>query len=374
MNFILTSVKIILKNSGIILRYLMVLLLSLLCACQTVEKPIMQQKTFKQLPNWQDAKLKHGFFSFVKSCRALKNKDSGKFIVAKDRRFLKNSAWQNTCAKIDPKITYQENQIRQYFEDNFTPYAILQKSGDKGLFTGYHEIILNGSLKKTKRFLYPLYKRPPELKDKVPYYTHSEINSGALKNRKLELLWVDDPIRLYFLQIQGSGIINLQNGQIIRVGYAGQNNRQYYAIGKYLLDNNFISKDKISAQSIMAWLKQNPKRAKEVMEMNPSYVFFKTVKRNGAAGAMNVVLTPFASLAIDRHKIPLGAPLWLDVELSPTPHKPRRKLQNLFIAQDTGGAIKGIIRGDIFFGSGSLAEELAGYQKGLGSYYILLPK
>jgi membrane-bound lytic murein transglycosylase A len=210
----------------------------------------------------------------------------------------------------------------------------------------------------------------------VPYFDRDEIERGALDGRALELLWVDDPIDKFFLQIQGSGLVRLADGRLLRVGYADQNGRAYRPIGRDLVEMGELSREEVSLQSIAAWLRANPDRADAVMDKNPSYVFFQLLgdaeALEGPLGAQGVPLLAGRSLAVDRRYIPYGAPVWLETE-APFPDG-ERSLHRLMIAQDTGGAIKGGVRGDVFRGAGDLAEHVAGHMKSRGSYFLFLPK
>jgi len=204
----------------------------------------------------------------------------------------------------------------------------------------------------------------------VPYYTRAEIDAGALEGRGLELLWIDDPVDAFFLHIQGSGRVRLPDGNNIRVGYAGSNGLPFYAIGRHMLKEGVISRDKASMQSIRDWLRSHPVEGKEVMGLNHRYIFFQPITGPGPVGAQGVALTPGRSLAVDTAFIPLGIPVFLDTTW-PGSNKP---LQRLMVAQDTGAAIKGPVRGDFFWGTGDAALTYAGAMKQPGSYYLFLPK
>ncbi|MGH6912588.1 MAG: murein transglycosylase A, partial [Geminicoccales bacterium] len=210
----------------------------------------------------------------------------------------------------------------------------------------------------------------------VPYHSRGEIESGALDDRGLELLWVDDRVDKFFLQIQGSGQVVLEDGRLIRVGYAGQNGHPYRAIGRDLIEIGALPPEQVSMQSIRTWLEANPGAARAIMDRNRSYVFFQENSElgpdDGPIGAQGVPLTAGRSLAVDLRFIPLGAPVWLDSS-APFPDG-EAPLRRLMIAQDTGGAIKGVVRGDVFWGAGALAEAVAGRMKSTGRYAVLLPR
>lgn len=283
---------------------------------------------------------------------------------------------------------------RRFFESWFQPHLLRNGNNAEGLFTGYFEPILQGSLTPSARFRVPLYRKPGDLvtvdlgafKKKlkgqqitgrlaknrlVPYAGRAQIERGALRGKGLELVWVDNPIDAFFLHIQGSGRVVLPDGRHLRVGYAGKNGQPYFAIGRDLVASGAIPKEQISLQSIRAWLKANPSRAQALMDKNKSYVFFRSLTGPGPIGAQGVPLTPGRSMAVDRRFVPLGAPLWLDTT---NPLAPGQPLRRLVVAQDTGGAIKGVVRGDLFWGAGPQAKAGAGRMKEPGRFYLLLPR
>ena len=208
----------------------------------------------------------------------------------------------------------------------------------------------------------------------VPYYDRTEIVDGALRGKRLELLWLANPVDAFFLQIQGSGRVRLPDNRVVRVTYAGQNGRPYVAIGKVLADQGAIPLPQVSMQSIRAWLESHPDQAASVMARNPSYVFFRELTgvrpEDGPLGALGAALTPMRSVAVDRSYVPLGAPLFIDTT-DPIDGSP---IQRMMVAQDTGGAIKGPVRADVFFGWTPDAENRAGRMRQLGHAFILLPK
>ncbi len=291
-------------------------------------------------------------------------------------------------------ICIKANQLdisnpKKFFTEYFTPYKLLDNNNDQeGLITGYYEPILNGSLVKNNTYKYPIFKTPndlltvdfsslyPELKNYklrgklignrvVPYDSREEIES---KNGLEPICYVDDKIDLFFLHIQGSGKVKLQDGTIINVGYAQQNGRGYYPIGRKLIEEGFIAQEDMSLQSIKKWLKENPSKMDELLNLNESYIFF-TKSDKTATGSLGVPLVANRNLAVDRSYIPLGFPVFIDTT-NPLDETP---IQQLMVAADTGGAIKGEIRADFFFGNGKQAEKLAGIMKQKGSLYILIP-
>ncbi len=277
--------------------------------------------------------------------------------------------WKPAC-RAALKENSQRN-ARGFFEKHFRPHIVSDNSNISGLFTGYYELDLTGSRISRGNYMYPLYKVPKKEEEALG---RRRIESGELDKKNLEFLYVDDPVRLFFLQIQGSGRVILDDGATVRVGYAGKNQCPYRALGKYLIDSGDIPKEEMSAAKIREWLYRNPYRARAMMMYNPSYVFFRELEGEGPIGAQGVPLTPEVSLAVDDDYIPYGAPLWLETTLPAEKGKKPRPFHRLMIAQDTGGAIRGPVRGDVFFGYGRRAEFLADHMKQQGSYYLFLPK
>ena len=353
------------------------------------EKPI-QVKTsprvnlypteFNYLARWQQDNHAQAYQAFRRSCEYWRKlprsrKMSGIF------RLGTVGDWVYLCNK-----SVQQGAERQFFEREFKPYAISQGDSFKGLFTGYFVPQLRGSYTKTARYNVPIYRKPRDLVKQgkrsgrmrwgklKQYYSRSEIYDGALANTGLELLWVDSALDAFFMEVQGSGRVLMTDGSLQGLGYAAKNGHAYFAIGKALVDNGEIAKKDISMQTIRAWINLHPQEGHALMRRNRSYVFFRrtTIKTGeGAVGAMNVPLTAHRSLAIDRKQFPLGVPLWLDAE---HPTQPQHRLRQLMMAQDTGGAIKGAIRGDVYWGEGSEAGELAGVMKSAGRYFLLIPR
>ncbi len=263
---------------------------------------------------------------------------------------------------------------RNFFETYFQPYGVSSDGDAEGLFTGYYEPEVAGARAPGGDYKYAIYRRPPGLADGRSYLSRAEIDRGALKGKRLELLWLADPIDAFFLHIQGSGRVLLPDGRTVRVNYDGQNNRGYVPIGRVLVSRGEMTLDQVSMQSIRAWLLSHPAEARGVMEQNPSYVFFREVNGlsadKGAPGALGVALSPFRSIAVDKGFIPLGAPVWVNTRdaLDGSP------FNHLMVAQDLGGAIRGPVRADIFFGWGADAENRAGRMRQRGTEIVLLPR
>ena len=254
---------------------------------------------------------------------------------------------------------------RQFFELFFRPVVI----GDPpALFTGYFEPELLGSPVRTPRFAWPIYRRPPELRDGQVFHTRAAIEGGILRGRGLELAWLDDPVDVYFLQVQGSGRIRMPDGEVIRVGYAGRNGHAYRSVGQEMVRRGTHTIDQVSAQEISAHVRQGA--GADLLNINPSYVFFRRLDdlpaEKGPIGAMGRSITTFRSVAIDPDFTPLGAPVWIEKDGA-------NPIRALMVAQDTGGAIKGPQRADIFYGTGAAAGDAAGTIKDGGRMVVLLP-
>lgn len=256
-------------------------------------------------------------------------------------------------------------QARDFFQLLFRPVVV---GVPPALFTGYYEPELDGSPVRTPRFAYPIYRRPPELRDGVAYLTRAQIEAGALRGRGLEIAWLDDPVEVYFLQVQGSGRIRMTDGSTIRVGYAGRNGHEYRSVGQEMIRRGTHTLDQVSAQEIRAYVKNVAGR--ELLDVNPSYIFFRKIDTleddMGPIGAMARPITAMRSVAIDPAFTPLGAPVWIEKD-------GRDPIRSLMIAQDTGGAIKGPQRADIFYGTGDAAGDQAGTIRDGGRMVLLLP-
>ena len=356
------------------------------------DRPLFVETDIDSLPGWNNDKVLNAFPALQKSCRSILKKLNRR--QSSKKKLKKHSSWQNVCDQITTN-SFGEDSFREFLKSKFNAYQIRYRGSDEGLFTGYYEPTLDGSLKLSREYKTPIYPKPTDLihvnlgewKESLnnsrilgrvvgnklkPYFSRSDISKGALDREITPILWLKSEIDAFFLHIQGSGRVVLPDGEVYRLGYAGKNGRKYYPIGRYLLEIGAIPKENISMQSIKKWLRENPGKKKDVMNMNPSYVFFRKLNgKDGPIGAQGVVLTSGRSLAVDRHYSKLGAPIWLSANFEDEEGK---KLQRLMVAQDTGGAIKGPIRGDVFWGSGKIAERLAGIMKAKGSMYVFYPK
>ena len=358
----------------------------------------LEPASFDDLPGWREDPMAPALGAFRRSCQRMS--------ALPDETALGGSGfagtvgdWRIACAAAERVPADNDAAVRSYFETWFQPLAARADGGsEEGLFTGYYEPLLDGSREPSERYHVPLYGRPSDLVSVdlglfredlkgrriagriedgrlIPYADRKEIEKGALTDRDLELVWVDDPIDAFFLQIQGSGRVRLAEGGEIRVGYAAENGHPYYAIGRELVKRGELQKEEVSMQSIRRWLEEHPEEAPEVLSTNASYVFFQEIQGEGPLGAEGVPLVPERSLAVDRKHWPLGVPLWLDT-MAPDAEEnaPDRPLRRLVIAQDTGGAIRGPIRGDVFWGAGDEAAEIAGRMKHGGRMWVLVPR
>ncbi|MEQ5869172.1 murein transglycosylase A [Sagittula sp. NFXS13] len=285
--------------------------------------------------------------------------------------------FRNTCRDFDDpdwralcRVADEAGNARDFFELFFRPVQISDGTGE-ALFTGYFEPELRGSPVPTARYRYPIYKMPEEARNNRPWLTRRSIlTSGVMKNRGLEIAWVDDPVELFFLQIQGSGRVRFPDGHSIRVGYGGFNGHTYRSIGQELVRRGIFNMHQVSAQVIGNWVRSNPSAGEELLYHNDGYVFFREVSEvpseRGPLGAMNRSITAMRSVAVDPRFTPLGAPVWIE-------KGGRSPLKRLMIAQDTGSAIKGAQRADIFIGTGSRAGRIAGKIKDPGRMIVLMP-
>ncbi len=283
------------------------------------------------------------------------------------------TAFLETCGDMDAEewgplcaFAGMRPDARTFFELFFRP--VLAEDGAPARFTGYFEPELRGSLTPTARYRYPLYRKPPEASG--AWLTRAEIETGnALKGRGLEICWVDDPVELFFLQIQGSGRVRLPDGGVIRVGYGGENGRPYRSVGAELVRRGTYRPHQVSARVIQSWVRRNPVAGPVLLRHNPSYVFFRRVQvaeDKGPLGAMNRSVTALRTVAVDPAHVPLGAPVWVE-------KRGGQPMNRLMVAQDTGSAIRGAQRADIFFGSGERAGMAARRVRDGGRMVMLLP-
>lgn len=356
------------------------------CAEAMPERPkakTLEAVSWTDVSGWMDEDPAGAWDAFLRSCSRLKVQ----------------AAWRENCALAE-QIPVGAS-IRNFFETHFLPYRVANADGSvHGLATGYYEPLLRGSRSNNGPYRYPLYAAPedllivdlaainPELKylrlrgrlegrRVVPYYARADIERGLPALAGKELLWVDDPVDLFFLQIQGSGRVQLDTGELVRVAYADQNGQPYKSIGRYLVEQGELKLEQASMQGIKAWGAANPARLEALLNRNPSYVFFHELPGTGQAsaasgpiGALGVALTPERSIAVDPRHIPLGAPIFL----ATTWPNSTLPLARLVLAQDSGGAIRGAVRADYFWGFGDSAGAQAGRMRQSARMWVLLPR
>jgi membrane-bound lytic murein transglycosylase A len=320
--------------------------------------------SWQALPGWQEDDLSQAWPAWLKSCEALRKRNS-------------EINWRAVCLQASTVSGRDAQAIRRYFEANFQAYEIRNSAGSEtGLITGYYEPVMNGSQTRTNIYNVPLYAYPNAWRQSRPNPgpTRAELmSSGILKGS--EIAWVQDPVAAASMQIQGSGKIRLQDGRVLRLGYAGTNEQPFKSFAQWLLDRKEITRSEATMQGISQWAKRNPDRVNEMLNANPRFVFFKELPGKvsadlGPTGALNVPLTTERSIAIDLQAMPLGAPVFL----ATTRPLSDQVLQKLVMAQDTGKAIVGGVRADYYWGSGDSAGELAGRMKQNGKMWVLLPR
>lgn len=320
-----------------------------------IRPPRSSYNHWHALPDWQFVDLRPSWAALLNSCDALK----------------RHRDWKSVCARAEQQEPSDNEAIRDFFETEFSPKQLVNPDGSSsGLVTGYYEPKLKGSYIRTERFRHPLYAIPDDLS--VIKRSRAEINAGRAHLAGRELFWVEDEIELFFMQIQGSGRIELPDGQLVRVGYAGDNGHNYRSIGKKLVEMGELLPDQASLWDIQDWGLQNPTRLSKVLDSNPRYIFFRELPPTATApiGALGVPLTEGYSIAVDPQSIPLGAPVFLSTTY-PNSDSP---LNRLVFAQDTGCAIKGKVRADFFWGVGNQAKMQASRMKQSGKMWVLIPK
>lgn len=321
-----------------------------LLVCLAMTGASAQVLRFSDLDGWADDDHRAALSTFIETCRQLNDPD-----------------WSPVC-RLAPDAMATPQAARSFFELLFRPVLTGEPPA---LFTGYYEPELAGSPFRSGRFAYPIYSRPRELQDGVQWFSREDIErTGVMNGRGLEIAWLEDPVEVFFLQIQGSGRIRMPDGKVVRVGYDGRNGHAYRSVGQELVRQGVFNQHQVSAQVIKNWVRNNPGAGRDLLQHNPSYVFFRRLPdlpaEKGPIGAMGRSITTMRSIAVDPAYTQLGAPVWLEKD-GPNP------LRRLMIAQDTGGAIKGAQRADIFFGTGEQAGREAGEVKDGGRMIVLLP-
>jgi len=373
-----------------------------LAACEEREDaeapagPAFVATAFEALPSWSQGSQAGALEALHRSCavltRAPADKPPGSPLLAIERR-----DWIAPCTEIRVLGGSDDETARRFFETHFVPFEAIPETGTDagdGLFTGYFEPELRGSRRPDDIFRYPLWTRPSDMVTVdlgafdetlngrrlvgqvdggrlVPYHTRGAIDGGALAGRGLELLWLDDAVDVFLLHVQGSGQVVLPDGGVVRAGFAAHNGHGYVSIGRELIHRGELEPHQASWGGIRDWIDSNPDKAAALFAVNPRFIFFREIAGDGPIGSQGVALSPGRSMAVDTAFVPLGLPLWLDTTW---PGETDRPLNRLVVAQDTGGAIKGLVRGDFFWGYGDEALALAGKMKSRGTYYLLVPR
>jgi len=329
----------------------------------------MEPTSFNDIAGWADDKHFDALAAFRHSCPKLVDSPDTKIVTDSGLRTITTAEWKRVCDAASAIKDGDNRAAKAFFEENFRPQVVQAP----GKFTGYFEPELRGSRVPSRIFTVPVYRRPPDLTDQ-PYLTRAEIEQGALKGKGLEIAWVQDPVALFEVQVQGSGRIHLAEGGSLSLGFDGSNNRPYTAIGSVLVEMGVLQKDKVTWPAIRDWLKRNPVKGRDVMRRNERYIFFKDTKTMSATGAEGVALAAQRSMAVDTGFTPFGTPIWIDTA-RPVIGKPSatEMYRRLLVAQDSGTAIKGPARGDIFFGNTPQAGEWAGRMNAGGRAVVLVP-
>lgn len=374
-------------------RWLLGLLIVLVppAAMASAQSTYLSHVDFADLPGWRDDDHGAALAAFQLSCGAILER-GGAF--GREPAFGgEPDDWLAVCRRA---LTAQESP-RMFFESEFVPMRVSDPERPAGLFTGYYEPEVEGSRTRGGPYQVPLYRRPGDLEafdaaaraatglaygrrignEARRYHSRREIEEGVLAGQNLELVWLTDWADAFFLQIQGSGRVRLEDGSLMRLAFAAKSGLPYTAVGGILAERGDIARSEVSMQSIRAWMAQHPQAARELMWQNESFVFFREIPASdpalGPPGAQQVPLTPLRSLAVDRAFWALGTPIWLDAEVPSGPAGAMQPMRRLLIAQDTGTAIKGRVRGDVFWGTGDHAASVAGLMKSPGAMVVLLP-
>jgi len=332
----------------------------------------LQPVNFDSLPGWRDDGMAEALPALRRSCDKIIAMPSHKSLG--DGMAGTAGDWLGPCGALRQVQPDNSAAARSWAEHWLQPYRVTAGGSSEGVFTGYYEAELRGSRHQGGPYQTPLYARPAgwpadPAKSGQKFATRAEIEAGALAGKAQVLLWVDDPVDAHILHIQGSGRVSLEDGSSVQVGYDGNNGQEWVGLGKILIKHGLLGPGESNMPSVRAWLKNHPAQATALMDENPRYIFFRTLNADGPVGAEGVPLTAGRSLAVDTKYIPLGLPLWLD-----TTDSSGRPLRRLMVAQDTGKAITGPVRGDFFWGPGETAFANAGRMNSRGGYFLLLPR
>jgi len=346
--------------------------------------PVYTPVSLSALPGWAEDQLDQARPALARSCGVFLKRDAARPLASADSPAAavvgRMGAWQALCRRLATVPPKDGPAFRAFLEANVQAFSVTPDQGPPtGLFTGYYEAHIRAARQHVGPYQYPVYGVPKDLVTEngqgrrmvdgrpVPYLNRAAIETGALDGKAPVLLWADDPVDLHILHIQGSGQVTLAEGGQTRIGYAGNNGQPFVGIGRLVRERGLA--DGGSMPAIRAWLRAHPQDGQALMRENPRYIFFREISGDGPIGALGVPLEPSRSLAVDPNVVPLGVPVWLA-----TTDPEGRPLRRLMVAQDTGSAIRGIVRGDIFWGSGEAAFHQAGRMKNKGRYYIIAPR
>ncbi len=353
---------------------------------------VLSSASFDDLPGWQADDVSAAVPALRRSCPRLIRGDDAR-PVGPSARFGMVADWRPICDGLRSAAADDAATARRLLEGALRVWTASDGNPENDLFTGYYEPELRGARAPDSTYDVAVYPRPDDLVlvdlgdfrnsmkgERIagrldggrlrPYDSRADIEAGSLTRKVEPLIWLDDPIDAFFLHIQGSGLVRLSDGSLTRVGYDGHNGHIYFAIGRYLVQEGHVQREQMSMQAIRQWLNANPDRMVDVMNRNASYIFFRELRGDGPIGAHGVALTAGRSIAVDRTQHALGVPVFVDLDYA---DDQGNRLQRLMIAQDTGGAIRGPVRGDFFWGSGDRAGAQAGAMAAGGRMWLLLP-
>jgi membrane-bound lytic murein transglycosylase A len=365
------------------------------CLAETIESMTVSPSTYAQLPYWEQDDHSKALLAFKNSCVEILQRDANT-IFNPSLQHRTTRQWQRVCQAAMKIHQPTSNNARQFFESWFVPYHVANQGNVKGIFTGYYLPLLHARLQPNKQFTVPIHALPQDLvkvdlslfrsefsgktiigqfKNNAlfPYPDRKAIMEGVIEGKARILAWGNNAIDIYFAQVQGSAIVDLPDKHRFVIGYAGDNGRVYSSIGKILIARNQLTKQTVSMQSIRSWLTSHPDEMEALLNQNASYVFFKMLPDKNPLGTEKVPLTPERSLAIDNRYIPFGVPIWLTTAIPDKASASLVPYRHLLIAQDTGGAIRGVVRGDVYWGTGEKAAFIAGHMNSPGEYWVLLP-
>jgi membrane-bound lytic murein transglycosylase A len=353
----------------------------------------LEPMAYADIEGWSSDDHAEALATFLASCSAIR-KSSAQARQSRPRLYR---ALYDICEKAASSLPFDSAKARVFFEENFRAYRIARLGEREGFITGYYEPVVEGARLPSDKFTVPLYRRPGDMmmsrlrKHRVakgkawktarvkaaPYFDRTQIEEGALAGRGLEIAYLTNEIDSFFAQVQGSLRVRLEDGSVIRLNYDSANGHTYTSIGRFLVERGIISREDISMQRLREWMEANPEEGKALRRENKSYVFFRETdlqEHDEAVGAQGLSLTAGRSIAVDRNIHVYGTPFFLDAVLPIVSERPDTNFRRLMIAQDTGGAILGPARADIYLGTGEDAARPAGRFKQFGRFFMLIPK